>query len=161
VSDRGPLLARFEESKSELRALALVRGVCAVLAIAAASALLLGELPVPIFLVAVLALLISLVWLRQALRARKAAKQAKNAALLVYSTGFCLEDAGGSTWHGWEDVEQVEVNEERLDIVVMRRDKPPLRLEPRYAGVDIYQLVRTLDEARRSAPRSVDRGKQS
>lgn len=152
MTERGPVVARFEESASELRVLARVRTIAGLLALAGASALLLGRLPLPVFLVALLAALISLAWLAQGRRAHRAAQQ-KPAVLRVHAQGLACEDAKGETWIAWSDVERVEVDEERLDIVLFRRDAPPFRLEPRYAGVDLYSLVHTLDEARHSAQR--------
>jgi len=149
--DRGPVVARFEESASDLRALSRVRTVAALLALLGACAMLLGKLPLPLFLVAVLAILLSAAWLAQARRVRKRAALPAPAALVVYAEGMLLAESERETFVPFREVARIEVDEERLDIVLTRHDGSLLRVEPRYAGVDIHELVRTLDEARRSA----------
>lgn len=149
--ERGPLSARFCTDPSDQRALARVRAGSALLASLAALAMLLGELPIPAFLIAVLALMISVVWLRQAGRAARLAKRAQPEALTVYAGGFTLELGERTHWVPWSNVERVFVDEERVDIVVQQRGTGALRLEPRYPGVDIHELVRTLVEAHESA----------
>ncbi len=151
MSERGALLVRFQVDPREQRLLARVRAIAALLAAPAALAMLLGELPWPVFLVAVLALLLSLAWLGQARRLWRASKREPD-ALFVHAGGIELREAGQSTWLAWAEVERVEVDEERLEVVITRHVAPALRIEPRYPGVDIYELVRTLDHARFSAP---------
>lgn len=151
AEERGPLSARFCTDPRDQRALARVRAASALLATLAALAMLLGELPIPAFMIAVLALMISIVWLRQAGRASRLAKRAQPEALAVYARGFTLDLGERTHWVPWRNVERVFVDEERLDIVVQQRGASALRLEPRYPGVDIDQLVRTLVEAHESA----------
>ena len=50
-----------------------------------------------------------------------------------------------------DDVVEIEVDEERLDVLVRLHAGPPLRIEPRYPGVEIHELVRTLNDARHKA----------
>jgi hypothetical protein len=107
----------------------------------------LGDLPVPVFLVGVLGLLVSVAWLRNARRTAHRAPQANLHFLEVYEDGLLLSEGERRVAVLWTQVEDVEVDEERLDVVVTRRDAPPLRIEPRYAGVEIHQLVRTLRNA--------------
>lgn len=151
MSERGPVLARFEVSAREQRVFAWVRGISALLALAGACALLLGELPLPVFAIALLALLIAAAWLGQAVRARRASSHSQQDALIVHADGLSLDELTRRAWVPWRNVERVEVDEERLEVVVIRRGAPALRIEPRYPGVDLYQLVRTLDDARQSA----------
>lgn len=151
MSERGPVRVRFEESASDLRVLARVRTSAALLALLGASAMLLGKLPLPLFLVAVLAILLSLAWLAQARRVRKRAGDVRPAALVVHEQGMLLEEAERETFVPWREIARIEVDEERLDVVLTRNDGSLLRVEPRYAGVDIHELVRTLDDARASA----------
>ncbi|MET0341060.1 MAG: hypothetical protein ABW252_08655 [Polyangiales bacterium] len=148
---RGPELARYEASPSELRALARVRMVSALVAFGGAVAMLLGELPVPVFLLALLGLVLSLAWLGQARRASRAARSAHRDALTVHARGLWLEEAARNVWCSWDDVTEIEVDEERLDVLVRLRAGPPLRIEPRYPGVEIHELVRTLNDARHRA----------
>ena len=60
-------------------------------------------------------------------------------------------DARRNDWLAFSDVERFEVDEERVDVLVTKRDASTLRIEPQYTGVDIYELVHTLDNARASA----------
>jgi hypothetical protein len=148
TSGRGPELARFEGSPADQRALAYLRATCAVLASLASVAVLLGDVPIPVFLVALLGLLISLVWLAQARRFLRAAAAPERPCLVVYRAGFALSEPGRNDWVSFSDVRRFEVDEERVDILVTKENAPPLRIEPRYTGVDIYELVHTLDKAR-------------
>ena len=61
--ERGRRLIRYEVSEREQRTLARVRTVSALLAFAGAATMLLGRLPVPVFLLALLGLSVSLLWL--------------------------------------------------------------------------------------------------
>lgn len=144
---KGALLARFEVDPHDERVLARVRAIAAVVTAAASVLLLLGDLPLPVFLVGVLGLFVSLVWLRAARRTAHRAPQANLHFLAVYQDGLLLSEGEHRVAVLWTQVEDVEVDEERLDVVVTRRDAPPLRIEPRYAGVEIHQLVRTLRNA--------------
>jgi uncharacterized iron-regulated membrane protein len=148
MNERGPLRIRYEVSEREQRALARVRTISALLAFAGAVTMLLGRLPVPVFLLALLGLLISVVWLRQAQKARRAAGAAHRDALQVHEGGLFLDEAERTAWVPWSEVEDIVVDEERLDVVVIRRGTPALRIEPRFPGVDIYELMRTLNDAR-------------
>ena len=157
ASERGPVLARFEVSMSDQRALAYLRGICALLALAGAIAMLLGKLPVPLFMVALLAVLLSVAWLAQARRLGRAARDPRRPALTAHAHGLLLEDPGSKAasrneWLLWSDVARIEVDEERLELLLTRHDGSTLRIEPRYQGVDIHELVRTLTQAWGSAP---------
>ena len=154
MSEHGPILARFEVSAGDQRALAYLRGICGLLALGGAGAMLLGRLSVTLFMVALLAVLLSLAWLAQARRLSQAARAAVRPALTVHTLGLRLEEPNRNEWLAWTDVTRIEVDEERLDVIVTRRDETTLRLEPRYQGVDLHQLVRTLTEAWQSAPKA-------
>jgi hypothetical protein len=125
-----------------------------VLASLGAVAVLFGDVPIPVFLIALLGLLISLAWLGQARRSWRAAANPERPRLVVYEAGFALSEPGRNDWVAFSDVKQLEVDEERVDILVTKQDASTLRVEPRYTGVDIYQLVHTLDQARVAAQRA-------
>jgi hypothetical protein len=142
VSDpHGQELARFEASASELRTFALVRGVCGVIALLASALTLLGSLPIPAFLIALLGVVISLVWLGQARKYWRST--AKPAQLVVYRAGFEVDQE----FIPFTEVSHFEVDEDRLDVKVTLNSGDTRRIEPRYRGVDIYTLVRTLQDA--------------
>jgi len=145
------VLARFATDPRDQRDLARVRMASALLASVAAIATFFGKLPIPAFLVALLGLVISMVWLRQARRAAASARRSAPEALVVHALGFALDEGERTHWVPWRNVLNVEVDEERLDIVVQQSDADPLRIEPRYPGVEIHELVRTLEDARHRA----------
>jgi hypothetical protein len=147
--DRGELLARFQVDPREERSFARIRLASALLGALGSAALLLGRLPVGVFMIGVLGLLVSLAWLRQARKAKVRAAQAGDHHLVVYKRGLLLAEGDTQTWLAWSDVRAVEVDEERLDIVLERSGGtvPPLRIEPRYPGVEIHELMRTLRNA--------------
>lgn len=144
---KGALLARFEVDPQDERVVARVRAIAGVVAAAASLLLLLGDLPVPVFLVGVLGLFVSVLWLRNARRTAHRVPQANLYFLAVYQDGLLLSEGEHRVAIPWTQVQDVAVDEERLDVVVTRQDAPPLRIEPRYAGVEIHQLVRTLRNA--------------
>jgi hypothetical protein len=140
---RGPELARFSASPQDQRSLSVVRGVSGVLALLGSVAVLLGRLTVPVFLVALLGLLMSLAWMRQARKLWRRVGTAKPATLVVHHAGFALDD----TFIPFEQVTAFAVDEERVDVKVELANGDSLRIEPQYQGVDIYTLVRTLQDA--------------
>jgi hypothetical protein len=150
TAEPGPELARFTASPRDVRTLALVRGVCGVLALLGSLAMLLGRLPVPLFLIALLGIVLSLVWLRQARKLWRRAGTAKPATLVVHRAGFALDD----TFIPFQQVTAFELDEERLDVKVALVNGEALRIDPQYRGVDIYTLVRTLQDALRATRRS-------
>lgn len=139
--ERGRELARFEADPHDQRVLALVRGISGAVALLGSLAMLLGRLPVPLFLVALLGLVMSLVWLRQARRLWRS--KADPALLVVHAAGFVL----GDTFFPFGQVTGFAVDEERLDVVVTMASGELLRIEPQYSGVDIHSLVVTLQDA--------------
>jgi hypothetical protein len=142
-SERGPELARFQASAQDQRTLAALRGCTGVLALLGSLALLLGRLPIPAFLVALLGLAMSVAWLRQSRKLWRRARTAKLATLVVHRAGVAVDD----TFIPFDQVTAFEVDEERLDVKVCLASGDTLRIEPQYQGVDIYALVRTLQDA--------------
>jgi hypothetical protein len=113
--------------------------------------LLLADLPIAVFLAAVLALLMSLVWFGQARTAGRIARNAERYHLSVYRDGFLLSEGEHVQRVRFADVREISLDEERLDIVVKCAAKEPLRVEPRYPGVEIHVLVHTLQQAFRNS----------
>lgn len=148
---RGALIARFTIDARGERGVARLRSAAALLALAGALALFLARVPVVVFMVAVLAAFISLAWLVQAKKARRRAHDPERHYLAVHARGLCVADGPSETWQPWDQVTEVDVDEERLDIVLSRRGLPPLRVEPRYPGVAIHDLMRTLRNAWRGS----------
>lgn len=160
-SPLGPLQARFEVDPRDQRSVAWVRGVSALLAGGAALLVLAGSVSIPVFMAALLGLLMAFVWWRQATRARKLARVASSHHLAIYQHGFVIGEGDRTTQVRFADLEHIDVDEEHLDIVALFRagrggasrsedGRVRLRIEPRYPGVAIHDLVRTLQDAARA-----------
>jgi hypothetical protein len=147
----GPLAVRFAVSADDQRSVARVRLVSAGVSAVGAVLLLLSDLPIAVFLAALLALMMSLVWFGQARTAQRLAQSVERYHLSVYRDGFLLSEGKDVQCVRFRDVREIAVDEERLDIVVTRTEKEPLRIEPRYPGVEIHALVDTLLHAWREA----------
>ena len=146
--DLGPLLQRFEVSRSDQRSVAIVRGVAAVLCAVCALWVLLSRVPVAVFLAGLLGLVMSIAWLAQARRAARTAASAETHHLSVHRDGLVVAEQTKLTHVRFAEVCDIAVDEERLDIVVTLNDRHCIRIEPRYPGVEIHDLVRTLREAK-------------
>jgi hypothetical protein len=145
--DLGPLLHRFSVSADDQRSVARVRLVSAGVSAVGALLLLLADVPIAVFLAALLALLMSLVWVAQARTAGRVARNVERYYLALHRDGFILSEGDQLHCVRFADVREIALDEERLDIAVRRDAKEPLRIEPRYPGVEIHALVRTLQEA--------------
>jgi hypothetical protein len=109
--------------------------------------LLLADVPIAVFMAAVLGLLMALVWFGQGRTAQRVAKSVERYHLSVYRDGFLLSEGEHVQRVRFSDVREIALDEERLDIVVTMASKEPLRVEPRYPGVEIHALVHTLRHA--------------
>ncbi len=146
-SARGLLLSRYEVDPARERSLARLRTSAAVLAGLGAVAMLLSRLPFVMLLLAVLALLVSAGWLAQARGLRRRARAPEEHFLALHQRGFELGLGASRTWVPFTTVTDIDVDDERLDIVVAREGQAGLRLESRYPGVEIYALMHTLRKA--------------
>jgi hypothetical protein len=145
--DLGPLSVRFAVTADDQRSVARVRLVSAGVSGAGAVLLLLADVPIAVFLAALLALLMSLVWFGQGRTAGRLARNVERYHLSIYRDGFLLSEGNQLHCVRFADVREISVDEERLDIVVTRAANEPLRVEPRYPGVEIHALVHTLRHA--------------
>lgn len=145
--DPGPLRERFQIDPADELALARLRLVAAGLAAAAAIAMLLSALPFVMVLLAVLALLVSLGWWGRARRLSKRAKNPEEHYLALYERGLMSADGAQRVWVAWKEVTHIDVDEERLEIVVQRGTAEPIRLEPRFPGLEIHELMHRLRNA--------------
>ncbi len=142
------MLARFEAERGAELGLAWLRGLSAVAAFVGSLGLLLAKVPVAIFLIGALGLALSFAWLVQSRRSARRAQNPAETYLAVHARGLLWADPPKAPiWVSWTSVAGLEVDEERLDILVERKAAPPLHIEPRYPGVEIHELVRTLRNA--------------
>lgn len=143
---------------SDQRGLAVVRGGAALLGGACAVLLLLADVPIPVFMAAVLGVLMAVVWWMQARRAARIASAPQDHSLTIYQHGFVIRDGVRQTAVRFDELSSLSVDEERLDIVAVFRGelahdgtrdaaRPSLRIEPRYPGLAIHELVRRLQDA--------------
>lgn len=147
AEELGALLWKLEVAPGDQRFLAWVRGSCALMAAACAILVLLAKVPVPVFLAAVLGLLMALVWLRQAARAARSARAPEAHYLAAYQHGLVVREAQKVTRVLFVDVRAIEQDDDVLDIVLQLRNGTRLRIEPRYPGLAIHELVAKLQEA--------------
>jgi hypothetical protein len=143
----GAVVERFEVDPTDMRIFAWARGLLGLFALFSACILLASRLPVVIFGVAVVGVLIALMWLRQARVAHARARAPEEHSLTVHERGLVLREGTRVCSLAFRDVTAVEIDEERLDIVLKRNTGDTLRIEPRYAGVAIDELMRRLSEA--------------
>gem|GEM_PF-2733188 len=93
------------------------------------------------FAAAVMAALASLGWTVSFMRARRRRSVPTAYTLTLRDAGLELCEGTRTANVAWEDVHAVEVDEDRLVVLVHRRDgAPPLVLEPRYEGTSVYTL---------------------
>lgn len=147
ADEPGPLLVRYDiDPRAEL-GLARLRTITAILALLGALAMLLGRVPVPVFIAALVAFLASAAWLSQARKARGRALNKAQFYLAVHARGIVLAEGAEPAWLPFRDISAIDIDEDRLDIVVERTTGAPVRLEPRYPGVAIHDLMHTLRNA--------------
>lgn len=147
-NDMGALVERFEVDPHTERSVSRLRLAAAVLAGLGAIAMLLSTLPFTMLLIAVLALLVSAGWIAKSRSIEKRARAPHEHYLALHTRGLLLREGPSLTWVPWEGVTHIDVDDERLDIVLERVSEPPLRLEPRYPGVEIYALMHRLRNVR-------------
>ena len=143
----GPLRVRFSVTADDQRSVARVRLVSAGVSGLGSLLLLLADVPIPVFMAAVLGVLMSAVWLGQARQAQRVANNVERYHLTIHRDGFLLNEGDQPGCVLFADVREIALDEERLDIVVTRVSAEPLRIEPRYPGVEIHALVHTLQDA--------------
>jgi hypothetical protein len=143
----GPELERFEATAAWFRAEALLRVVASVIALLAACATLLGSLPIGAFLVALTGGLVGLAWFFAAKRGLKRSAQAGNFSLTVHPRGLVFCEGTTRAVLPFAEITAIYVDEDRLDVVIERTSGEPVRIEPRYPGVEIHELMHRLRNA--------------
>lgn len=149
---------RFEVGRADQRSVALVRSMAALLSGGCALLLLLSDVPIPVFMAALLGVLMSVVWWAQGRKASRIASAPQAHSLAIHEHGFLITDGPKLTCVRFADVARMEVDEERLEIVAVFRPLASpypaadasggsLRIEPRYPGLAIHELVRRLQSA--------------
>jgi hypothetical protein len=74
------------------------------------------------------------------------AREAQRNFVALRGDSLEIQDGSKEVRVAWRDVISATVDEERLVVVVRRRDADPVHVEPRFAGVSVYDLARAIDE---------------
>ncbi len=140
----GAVVERFVATASWFRAEAALRFVSAALALGAAALALLGSLPLAAFFVVLTGALVGIAWIGVARRSWKRADAPSAFTLTAYEKALTLGEGEGQTVLPYGEITSIAVDEDRLDVVIEHTKGPPVRIEPRYPGVEIHELVSRL-----------------
>lgn len=93
----------------------------------------------------VLGYLIAIFWVVAYVRGRARSQSDDLFYLDVGSQGFHLKEGMREHLLTWEKVKNIRVDEDRLDVLVEPFEGEPIRIEPRYEGVSVYDLCALLE----------------
>jgi hypothetical protein len=141
-----PLDARAE------RGTAALRWVAAFLSLFGGLWLLALPYPLP-RAIAVLGLVFSAIFLRQAARSRGQSLRAADHYLEITPDELRLRQGDKLEILPWSEVQSVAIDEDHLTVTVARKDGPPLELEPRYSGLGLRALGEAVHRGLASAKR--------
>lgn len=99
----------------------------------------------------IFAALFALGWTAAGMRGRRRARQTEGHFLEVRDDGLLLADGARRLQVPWNEVDTVDVDEDRLVIEVRRRTGDPIVVQPRYRGIGLHELGRVLADAHRDA----------
>jgi len=92
------------------------------------------------WVIIVLAWLATAFWLVAGSRARRRVREPGRWFLALRQDALELAEGERTTRVAWGEIKNVEVDEDRLVIVVERQSGPPVVIEPRYESVTIHEL---------------------
>jgi hypothetical protein len=143
---------RYELDAGAERSTARLRQAAALVVGGAGSWLALAQGTLAAGAVGALALLAGVAWWGRARGQKRRAAHASATALVLDDNGFELTSSAKPTIRVlWGEVEAIQVDEERLGVVVQRRNAPTVTVEPVYRGLSLYDLEVILAEHRRRA----------
>lgn len=90
---------------------------------------------------------ISGMWIGRWLQARRMTDRADEHFLALAPSGLELSAGAARTEVGWDAVEAVRVNEDRLVLEIAHRDGDTLKIDPRYGGLGLYDLEAAVSSA--------------
>lgn len=137
---------------------ASLRLVGAVVTLAGAVALVALRPDVVGWTCAIAGVAFSAMWIGRWARARRMSDRRDEHFLALSPSHIELAVGDARTRVGWDAVEGIRVNEDRLVIEIARRDGQTLTIDPRYGGLGLYDLEEAVRSAwrvasdRRSAP---------
>jgi hypothetical protein len=88
-------------------------------------------------------------WLRRAAKLR--ARPPERHYLELGRDALVLHDGDSERRISWSAVESVAIDEDRLVVIVARRDAPPLAIEPQYRGVSLHALAERIQASLEAA----------
>ncbi len=103
------------------------------------------------WIVITLSLLGVAAWVVLVRRSRSVLSAPERYALTLDEAGLTLDEGDVHEAVRWPDLASLEVDEDRLVIVVRRRDGTTFDILPRYAGIGVHDLCREIEEERRVA----------
>lgn len=138
---------RFELDERAERGSAVLRMVAALLTIAAGIwAFALPYLAPRLFALAGFAF--AALWLVRALRMLRSGRRTPSAHYLeLRDNALCLREGSEEQIVPWEEITQIAIDEDRLLVVVERRNSAALLLEPQYRGVGLRPMADAVQQA--------------
>ncbi len=147
---------RLELDTQSERGAALLRTAAALLVAVSATWLLALPYAVP-RAVAVVGLVFAILWIARSLRTTARAGDPAEHYLELTDSALCLREGPVSERVPWLDIAGLALDEDRLLLRVVRRQGPPLEIEPRYRGLGLHALYEAVAAAweRARAPQVV------
>ena len=137
---------RLELDTASERAGALLRIGAALLVAVAATWLLALPFGVPRAF-AVAGLVFAILWIARGLRATAQTRNPAEHYLELTEAALCLRAGPVSERVPWLDIAGLSLDEDRLLLRVLRRQGPPLEIEPRYRGLGLHALYEAIAAA--------------
>ncbi|MGD8859509.1 MAG: hypothetical protein PVI30_05815 [Myxococcales bacterium] len=141
---------RFELDPRAERDASIVRGAAAAILIVAGFWTLLLPFTVP-RMVALAGLIFAGLWLLRAHRDAVAAQHPHEHFLELAADGLTRGEPGEVTTLPWQQLRGLELDEDRLVIRLHPAQGPPIVIEPRYHGIDLYDLRDLIAETWKAA----------
>ena len=99
--------------------------------------------------VAILTIVIGLAWMRASRSGSGRASAGENHRVELSREGFCLIEGSSKIALKWGEMASVDVDEDFLRVVVRQRSGDSIVVEPRYGSRSVYDLAKTIEDARR------------
>lgn len=143
---RGALVSRWDESARVSLDEGRLRSAAAAVGMVAAVTTYALHPPFVVQILTGVGVLVSVGWYFAGRNARRRGADSPRWFLALYEQGVLLGQGDQQQWLGWGQVTAVEVDEERLEVVLKQSDAADLRVVPRFDGVAIHDLADRLRE---------------
>ncbi len=138
------------------RAIARFRLASAIVVLPASLYVLVGPHPFPAKALAFLGVLASIGYVAAFFRARARVRGSDAFHLDLADDGMTLCLGGRSTFVAWSEIDDVDVDEERLIVLVRAHDGRSIDVPPVWEGIGLYDLAAMLRKCRDGACRPDD-----